>query len=301
MPFPPNVYQELVDAVKLDDAAKVLEMLKGRFDLNDFPNPHPVTVASRYGHLETFKALLAAGADVNKKYSGEPPLVTAAWSGRIPLVQFLLASGADIHAATHPERNTALMMAAVDGRVDTVDILLNAGALPNARNSKGFTALMFAAKSGNYKIARLLIDRQADIHAKNQEGQTALDLAVKYRNVPVAELLNPEVEEKMMGCEGKKYKITSVGGRWKNFKGTMAADISSLPWCFTFRKFHYEFWIDRHDIMPHMIIAVFDNSIGICDLGAPDALWSELKNCMNFWVKKYDPDLTMAGPIRDDP
>jgi hypothetical protein len=295
MPLALNEYNELLDAIKRDDAEKVREMLIGKVDLNDFPNPHPVTVASRYGHLETFKVMLAAGVDVNKTYSGEPPLVTAAWSGRNPLVQFLLASGANIHAVTHPERNTALMMAALDGREKTVEILLTAGALPNARNSKGFTALMFAAKSGYYKIARRLIDNKADIYAKNQEGQTAFDLAVKYRNVSVAELLNPDVKEAMLGCEGKKYRITSATGRWKNFKEPIAADISDLPWCFTFRKFYYEFWLDRHGIMPHMIITVFDNSIGICDLGAPEALWTELKKLTEFWMKKYDPDLTMTG------
>jgi ankyrin repeat protein len=39
-----------------------------------------MTMAGRYGHLEIIKVLLSAGADINKTYSGEPPLVTAARS-----------------------------------------------------------------------------------------------------------------------------------------------------------------------------------------------------------------------------
>jgi ankyrin repeat protein len=59
------------------------------------------------------------------------------------------------------DKTTALMMAAAEGREQVVEILLNAGALPDALNIKGFTALMFAAKSGYYNIARLLIERKA--------------------------------------------------------------------------------------------------------------------------------------------
>ena len=48
-----------------------------------------------YGHLECAKALLGAGADINKQDNdGETPLMQAAYRGRIEVVRELLKRGA---------------------------------------------------------------------------------------------------------------------------------------------------------------------------------------------------------------
>ena len=51
--------------------------------------------ACNKGHLECAKALLGAGADINKQSNGgRTPLMGAAWNGKIEVVRELLKRGA---------------------------------------------------------------------------------------------------------------------------------------------------------------------------------------------------------------
>ena len=51
--------------------------------------------ACAYGHLECAKALLGAGADINKQANGgSTPLMIAAYNGKIEVVRELLKRGA---------------------------------------------------------------------------------------------------------------------------------------------------------------------------------------------------------------
>ena len=56
---------------------------------------------------------------------------------------------------------TPVMYAAAFGNIETLRILLDAGADPNARNEFNATALLWAAR--NPEKARLLIERGADV------------------------------------------------------------------------------------------------------------------------------------------
>jgi len=74
--------------------------------------------------------------------------------------------------------NTALMYASGWGIVtknpERAKILLDKGAKVNLQNKKGETALMMAAYRGHVDTAKLLIDRGANIELKDTSGRTAL-------------------------------------------------------------------------------------------------------------------------------
>jgi hypothetical protein len=69
--------------------------------------------------------------------------------------------------------NTALMLAAANGRLDLVETLLKAGANPQRANRIGKTALIFAAESGNLPVMRTLVAAGARIDAVASEKGNA--------------------------------------------------------------------------------------------------------------------------------
>ncbi len=94
-----------------------------------------------------------------------------------------------------PEQNfTLLMDAAEKGKPDIVSILLQNGADSNAETHIGRTALIFAAKNGNIKSIDLLIKHGANIkhsYAATENGskQDALSRAIIYWHADAVELL----------------------------------------------------------------------------------------------------------------
>ncbi|MDQ6665019.1 MAG: ankyrin repeat domain-containing protein [Acidobacteriota bacterium] len=74
--------------------------------------------------------------------------------------------------------DTALMYSAAYGNLETMRILLAAGADVNAKNAFDATALMWCA--GDIGKARLLIDRGADVNARSKLGRTPLLIAAAY-------------------------------------------------------------------------------------------------------------------------
>ncbi len=59
----------------------------------------------------------------------------------------------------------------------TLNVLLDAGALPNVQDEFGVTPLMLAASEGDAKKVQLLLERGAAVSSRNRQGLTALSLA----------------------------------------------------------------------------------------------------------------------------
>ena len=88
-----------------------------------------------------------------------------------------LAAGMDANAAIDQEGNTALMVAANNGRAEVVDELVQAGANVNVTNRQGVSALMRAATREDVALVRTLIAAKADLNHKDSRGETALSFA----------------------------------------------------------------------------------------------------------------------------
>jgi uncharacterized protein len=84
-----------------------------------------------------------------------------------------------------PGGMTPLLYAARDGRMDTVRMLLDAGAEINQRDANEIPPLILAITNNHPDVARFLIERGADIKAVDWYGRTPLWAAVETRNMDV--------------------------------------------------------------------------------------------------------------------
>jgi uncharacterized protein len=72
----------------------------------------------------------------------------------------------------------ALVHAAMNGRLEQVQALLDKGVDVNAKGIMDETPLMKAAWGGHLKVAKLLVEKGADVNAETKHGQTALKSAL---------------------------------------------------------------------------------------------------------------------------
>jgi ankyrin repeat protein len=147
--------------------------------------------AAQQGDAQAVRVLLSQKAAVNgRQGDGSTALHWAAQRDDLPLVQLLLGAGADPNATTRNGALTPLDMAAQNGSAGVMAALLKAGADPKITTTEGATVLMTASASGNTDAVQLLLDHGADPNAREKTyGQTALMFAAALNRAPVIRLL----------------------------------------------------------------------------------------------------------------
>jgi len=166
---------QLADAAARGDAALVRSQLqqgadpdaRGEDGLNLLQ--HAIISGSRDG----LEALLAGGADPNLHgYSGATALHTAAIADDPGFLELLLAHGGDPNVAHAVTGERPLAKAVGMRTTRQFQLLLEAGADPNAADRTGNTALHRAAMVNAGTHVRALLEAGADPLAKNAQDAT---------------------------------------------------------------------------------------------------------------------------------
>lgn len=114
-----------------------------------------------------------------------PPFAKAIRKNDVKLVAALIEEGANINAALHMG-HTPLGIATTHGAVETMKLLLQAGAKVNRRNAVGMTALYLTAKP---EVAQVLVEAGADLNADCNSFGSPLHYFVSVRNLPMIRFL----------------------------------------------------------------------------------------------------------------
>ena len=112
------------------------EYIDGLLEAGKTPTCTALHIAADAGYLGVAKALIEAGADVNKQelddLGGRTPLMLAAVHGHTPVIMELIRAGANVNFATPPSPHiraiTALLVAVLNGHEACVLALIYAGA-----------------------------------------------------------------------------------------------------------------------------------------------------------------------------
>jgi len=155
----------------------------------------PLHEAAALGDVVAVEQALARSPDGLFLLSpdGWTALHLAAFFGREPVVRLLLARGADANLWGRAfERNLPLHAACAGrtGKPDVVRALIPATHDIDARQGGGWTPLMLAAANGMVDSVALLLDAGADRALTNDAGKTAVALAREHGHTDLAARLS---------------------------------------------------------------------------------------------------------------
>ena len=120
---------------------------------------------------------------------GFTPLHLAASEGNVELVNLLLKSGALVDAQDDLQGNTALHKAAWKGFSQTVKILMKHKANVCIKNKGGFSALHLSCQQGHNESTRVLLLNRCKPDIRNNYGDSPLHTAARYGHAGVARIL----------------------------------------------------------------------------------------------------------------
>ena len=186
---------------------QVLKALLDHKALVNLPDKYGFTALHFAADSETARLLIEAHADFNACNNRQKatPLISAAMNGKSEVAQTLLEYNVMVN---HQDEsgNTALIYAASNTDQKTVDLLLKKQALPEIKNQSDETALMMAALYERNSIIDVLIQNGANLNAQDKNGNTPLMLTCYWaeKEGTIRHLLDLGANVTLQNKQGKK-------------------------------------------------------------------------------------------------
>lgn len=148
------------------------------------------------------------------------------WAARVGKVEealTALAQGDDVNAM-NVHHASALMLAAHEGHLAVVDLLLDAGADVGLAHPNGRTALHFAASKGYLKIVEALVAHGADVNALSRGGCTPALEAAQFNHTGVVAFLREQGTDMT-----RKDRQDMIADEWLADGGVMGRSAKQIP------------------------------------------------------------------------
>jgi ankyrin repeat protein len=229
-----SVASELIDATRAGDAERVARLLTDRPDLNEATGDGMTAAhwAAQSGHVAILQFLLDAGADLDPvtRIGSYTPLHIASGQANGAIVSLLLQAGAGVNASTTNSDATALHLAAqAVGGAESVKALLEHGGDVNAKErAAGQTPLMFAASKNRVESVELLLAAGADpststvvvevlkeVFADRQASSFLQEVLSEYTNNDKA--LDSSAVDKVQAAIKAQREFLQSGEAYQNF------------------------------------------------------------------------------------
>ena len=157
---------------------EVVQMLNDAgadIEAKDEQGRSPLLLACELGQLDALKMLVEAGAAVCATDSlGDACLILAASFGQTDIVRYLVGlKEVDVNYQGG-NNDTALHTAVDEGHHDVVEVLIDAGAHIDAKNSEACTPLYVACDDEKLAIVKMLVKAGADVCVADNAGTTCL-------------------------------------------------------------------------------------------------------------------------------
>ena len=136
-------------------------------------------------------------------------ILHAAGFGDAAALEKLLKEGGNPNSrAKNKTSRTALILAAIGGKLGTINVLLAHEAKLEDKDFAGNTALNWAALRGHTQVVSALIKKGANINTQNNAGASPVHYAVSIHNIPMLKMLIENGAD--LEVEASKYKVTPL-------------------------------------------------------------------------------------------
>ena len=224
-----TISDRFYQAIRNNDLATIKRLVTSAdINVRDQRGATPLMYAAAFGNAEQMKLLLDAGADVNAANAIKATALI--WAEGDPAKsRMLIAHGADVNVRTQQGRTPLIVAAGYDGGPELVRLLLAKGA--NARApGDGDSALSKAAERGDVETMKLLIDAGADVNAASPFlGETPLMNAALSGDVAAVRLML-EKGAKVNPAIDPEHTAVRSGSRVEVPIGNMTALMWAAPW-----------------------------------------------------------------------
>uniref|UniRef100_A0A667YYX8 Ankyrin repeat domain 52a n=1 Tax=Myripristis murdjan TaxID=586833 RepID=A0A667YYX8_9TELE len=203
-------------------ALRVLTETAAYVDVQDAAGRSVLYLAAQRGYARCVEVLLAQGASclLNDNRSMWTPIHVAAANGHTDCLLMMIDYGeeGDLTNVTDTFGQTPLMLAVLGGHTDCVHLLLEKGALPDAKDKRGSTALHRGAVLGRDDCVTALLEHKASALCRDAQGSTPLHYAASRGHTEIlASLVQAAVatdpQDKLL--DNKQYTPL----HWAAYKG----------------------------------------------------------------------------------
>ncbi|MHC4662573.1 MAG: ankyrin repeat domain-containing protein [Planctomycetota bacterium] len=199
---------DMIRAANNGDVEEMKKLIGSSGNINaEIRGASPISIACENGDEAMAALLIKNGINPNTRLraSGDTMLHVAARNGHIKVMELLLKKGADVDAINLMSA-TPLQLAIGANQKETVKFLTENAADIRTVDRAGKTPLIWAAERGHVDFVKILIDRSVKLNVVDKNGMTALDWAIELKFNKVENLLRARGAKAVRHADGEAGK-----------------------------------------------------------------------------------------------